>query len=80
MAYREKMQLWVREALGALGGRAEIIAVAKHVWANHEADLKDGDQFFTWQYDMRWAAQTLRDKGSLGLEKVGSKSLWVLKK
>jgi hypothetical protein len=80
MDYRENMQLWVREAVGELGGRATILEVAKELWSKRENDLRQaGDAFYLWQYDMRWAAQKLREKGSLGLEKVGSKSVWTLK-
>jgi len=79
--YREKLQLWIREALGALGGEANINQIAKHIWDNHENDLRQsGDVFFSWQYDMRWAAQQLRRKGLLGLRTEGSKSVWTLKK
>ncbi len=81
MNYREKLQLWVREALGELGGEGYILDVVKRVWANHENDIQQaGDAFFSWQYDIRWAANQLRRTGSLGLRTVGSKSVWVLKK
>ena len=79
--YREDLQLWVREALARLGGSGSIVAVAKEIWLKHESDLRDaGDQFYTWQYDMRWAAERLRKKGLLGLRTEGSKSAWVLKR
>jgi hypothetical protein len=80
MHYREKLQLWVREALGDLGGQGLILDVAKHVWANHETDLKNSDDaFYSWQYDIRWAANQMRRAGKLGLTTAGSKSIWVLK-
>lgn len=80
MHYREKLQLWVREALGDLGGQGLILDVAKHVWANHETDLKNSDDaFYSWQYDIRWTANQLRRTGKLGLRTAGSKSIWVLK-
>ncbi|WP_298809873.1 hypothetical protein [uncultured Sphingomonas sp.] len=78
--YREQMQLWVRESLGELGGEAKIIDVAKHIWLRHEDDLRQaGDAFYTWQYDMRWAADQLRRTGKLALRKEGSRSIWSLK-
>jgi hypothetical protein len=81
MLRKEHLQLWVREALGQLGGEGLILDVVKKVWANHEADIiASGDAFYTWQYDIRWAADTLRKSGNLGLRKSGSKSVWVLKK
>jgi hypothetical protein len=43
-----------------------VLEVTKDVWAAHEDDLRaSGDLFFTWQYDLRWAAQKLRDAGRL---------------
>ncbi len=80
MLFRERLMLWVREALGALGGSGTINDVAKHLWDNHEAELRDaGEHFYSWQTDLRWAAQQLRNKRLIGLSKIGSKSLWVLK-
>lgn len=33
---------------------------------HHEQELRDaGDLFFSWQYDLRWAAQALRNEGEL---------------
>jgi hypothetical protein len=80
MSFRENLKDWVQEALGSLGGTASINDVARQIWTDHEGDLKNfGDYFFSWQYDMRWAAQRLRDKGLLSFHKVGSKSVWTLK-
>jgi len=57
---------WVLEALQELGGSAEVIDVSKRVWLNHEDDITEsGDLFYTWQYDLRWAAKKLRDAGRL---------------
>ncbi|TPG41432.1 hypothetical protein EAH79_08895 [Sphingomonas koreensis] len=78
--YRDKLQLWVREALGKLGGQGLVNEVARQIWLDHETDLRgSGEHFFSWQYDMRWAAQRLRETGKLGLRKQGSKSIWFLK-
>lgn len=57
---------WVVEALRGLGGAGSVVEVCEDVWRHHEAELRQaGDLFFTWQYDIRWAAQTLRDEGVL---------------
>ena len=80
MAYRDNLQLWVREALGELGGEGSILAVSKLLWRDHENEFRQaGDAFYKWQYDMRWAAQELRDNGKLTVRKEGSSSIWVLK-
>lgn len=40
--------------------------VSKVVWRRHEQDLRAAeDLFYTWQYDIRWAAQKLRDEGEV---------------
>ena len=78
--YKDKLQLWVRESLGKLGGAASVNDVARQIWLDHENDLRnEGERFYSWQYDMRWAAQQLRDTGKIGLRKDGTKSVWHLK-
>ncbi|WP_083762481.1 hypothetical protein [Parvibaculum lavamentivorans] len=62
MAGREELRNWVYEAVRSNGGKASIVTVAKHIWEHHEAELRtSGDLFYKWQYEMRWAAQQLRN-------------------
>ena len=64
MADKSDLKDWVVEALRAAGGSSSLIEVAKHIWANHEDELRhSGDLFYKWQYDMRWAATVLRNEG-----------------
>ena len=66
MAAKNDLMDWVLEALVELGGTARVVDVSKVVWRRHEHDLRaSGDLFYTWQYDIRWAAQKLRDSGKL---------------
>lgn len=66
VATKHDLQDWVVEALKAHGGAASILDISKHVWTHHERELREsGDLFFTWQYDLRWAGQVLRDHGVL---------------
>jgi hypothetical protein len=61
MATKADLQEWVMEALRDLGGEAHLARIAEQIWIKHESELrKSGDLFFTWQYDMRWAAQNLQ--------------------
>lgn len=77
MATKETLQSWVLDALQVLGP-ATVTQIAKHIWENHEGDLKaSGDLLYTWQYDMRWAGQALQDKGKL--LKKGQGRTWQLK-
>lgn len=67
MADRTDLKLWVMDAITAANGESSLVDVAKHIWTEHEADLRaSGDLFFTWQYDMRWAATYLRKEGKMG--------------
>jgi hypothetical protein len=68
MATRHDLEDWVYRAVKSLGGEAKLIEVAKHLWAEHESELRSsGDLFYTWQYDMRWAADRLRKQGKMTL-------------
>lgn len=66
MATKRDLEAWIVEALRASGREMSVVEVARHVWKDHEQELRDsGDLFFTWQYDLRWAAQNLRTDGVL---------------
>ena len=69
MADREDLKNWVYEAVRDNGGVASVVTVAKHIWENHEIELKaSGDLFYKWQYDMRWAAQKLRNSKKMAFK------------
>lgn len=73
MATREDLKQWVLTAIHQAGGSSSLIEVARHIWQHHEAELRaSGDMFYTWQYDMRWAATALCKEGRMG-------EGWVLK-
>ncbi len=81
MTTKQTLKLWIVEALRQGGGTLHHIQVAKEVWANHEGDLRDsGDLFFTWQYDIRWAALVLRQEGVLkNVEGARGDGCWSLR-
>jgi len=71
---------WVAEALRANGGRADVLTLSKAIWEAHEADLRaSGDLFYTWQYDIRWAANILRRTGRMKPAEDSERGLWELK-
>ena len=79
MAYREELRDWLIEALKANKGSASIVEVCKYVWDNYENQLRrSGDLFFTWQYDIRWAATQLRKEGIMRAVSSSSKGIWEL--
>ena len=79
MASRLELQEWVIAALKAKGGTATIVEVAKHLWAEHEKELRaSGDLFFTWQYDMRWACTRLRERKIVQAAEIADRGQWKL--
>jgi hypothetical protein len=66
MATKSDLGPWLLDALESMEGSAHHVRVAEHIWTHHEIDLKEsGDLLYTWQYDLRWAAQSLRAAGTL---------------
>ena len=77
MNTRDVLKDWVKDALRRNGGELKLIAVAKDIWKHHEKDLRSsGDLFFSWQYDMRWAATALRKAGEI--EAATDRGIWKL--
>lgn len=67
------------DMLQGMGGRGAIVPVCKKFWAKHENELKNsGDLFYTWQYDIRWAATTLRKTGRMIDAKVSPSGVWEI--
>ncbi len=79
MATKEDLSGWLIEALRANNGSASIVEVCKYVWNNYENELRrSGDLFFTWQYDIRWVATRLQNKGILRAAESSPSGLWEL--
>ena len=67
----------VIEALESMGGSGRIVAICKFIWNKYQHQLsRSGDLYYTWQYEVRWAGQYLRDKGLL--QKPQSDHMWRL--
>lgn len=66
MISKHTLRTWVVDALTSLGGSGSVVEVCEVIWERHEDELREaGDLFYTWQYDVRWAAQVLRNEGAL---------------
>ncbi len=79
MVTREDLKEWIVEALRANNGSANVVQVSRYVWEHHDAELRSaGDLFFTWQYDIRWAATKLRHEGRLAPADRLSATPWRL--
>jgi hypothetical protein len=78
---QEVLEEWLIEAIQALGGSAAILEICQWVWAEKEEELRNaGDLFFTWQYDIRWAASRLQKKGILLGTDESRRGIWELKR
>lgn len=63
MTSKSDLVNWVVPALKSMGDSGTVTEVCRFIWTEHEAELRDSDDlFYTWQYDVRWAAQKLRDE------------------
>jgi hypothetical protein len=65
------------KAITDMGGQTNIIDVCKYVWEKYEEDLRQaGDLFYSWQYDIRWAATELRKSGRMKAAEVSPRGIW----
>jgi hypothetical protein len=79
MLTKQDLPRLVVDALKALNGSGTVVDVCREVWQRNEPELRaSGDLFYTWQYDIRWAAQTLRHSGVLQPTSRGAASRWML--
>ncbi|MGP3723887.1 hypothetical protein [Cereibacter sphaeroides] len=77
MSLRSDLVPIVEAALVTLGGSARIKDIAKYIWLNHEPRLRAaGDDFYVWQYEMRWAGQALVKAGRM--TKTAPVGVWRL--
>ena len=73
------MMDWVVEALRALERRAPLLNIARHVWNNHEQDIRAaGDLLYEWQYELRWAGDLLRRDGVIRPADDSPRGIWEL--
>lgn len=79
MAVQDELCAWVVQALKALGGAGSVVDVCEQIWLSHEARLRDSRTlFYTWQYQVRWAATKLRKDGALRAADASPPGVWEL--
>jgi hypothetical protein len=77
---RQDFKPWILEALRDHGGKAEIFQISRFIWDNyHHKISRDNKILYTWQYEIRWAALSLRDNGLIELGKF-KRGVWSMKK
>lgn len=76
---KQDLESCVVEAVKFHGGKANIVQVAEYIWEHYEKDLRhSGDLFYTWQYDMRWAANRLRRRSIIKDANISPSGIWEL--
>lgn len=66
-------------AIKSLGGKTNIVDVCKYVWDHYYAVLKEsGDLFYSWQYDIRWAATELRKTRRMKSAESSPRGIWEI--
>jgi len=79
MATKADLIDWIQEGLIALGGKSEIVPLCQEIWSKHGTEIqRSGELFYTWQYDMRWAATTLRRQGKIVDADNSPRGVWEL--
>jgi hypothetical protein len=79
LADKYDLRDWLIEALAASGKKGTIIDVCKFIWNKYENELKaSGNLFYTWQYDVRWAATELRKTGKMKPANISPQGVWEL--
>lgn len=77
MSTKEDLKRYILEALDELNGSASIINISKVVWRRHQGDLYNGGNiFYTWNYDLRWAAHQLQKENRLNT--LARRGVWSL--
>ena len=63
---RKELPDLLYKTLKELGGSANMMDVFRKFWNEHKDKLKETDDiFYTWNYDIRWAATQLRKQGKM---------------
>lgn len=79
MMNRENLASWIEEALRAMGGSGGITQVSKAVWEARRTEIERSENgLYTWQYDLRWAAQQMRKEGLLKAAAESKRGEWTL--
>jgi hypothetical protein len=69
----------LHDTINYLGGSASIIEICKVFWSKHEMVLRNsGDLFYTWQYDIRWAATELRKTARMKSADLSPTGIWEI--
>jgi len=78
---KEELVKLLEDALIANGGSGNIVQLCRWVWEHQIQHLSKNDNlFYTWQYDIRWAATKLRRMGIIKDVQQSAMGVWELTK
>lgn len=76
---RQDLPEKLEKVLISIGGKGTIVEICKTFWSEYETELRrSGDLFYTWQYDIRWAATELRKNKKMKPSELSEKGVWEL--
>lgn len=76
---REDLPDLLYETLQTLGGRAEMMTIFRKFWEMYGEQFTESDDlFYTWNYDIRWAATELRNTGRMKQAFLSPKGVWEI--
>lgn len=76
---RNDLKPLIKNALREYGGKATIAQICKYIWDKHQSRITKSKRIlYTWQYDVRWAGQSLRTEDQIEIGKF-KKGVWSLK-
>ena len=62
-----------------MSGHGSIISICKRFWSNYENELKNSDDlFYTWPYNIRWAATAFRKTGRMQDANLSPSGVWEI--
>ena len=68
----------LEDVLKEMNGNGYILDISKKFWIKYKDNITpDNNLFYTWQYDIRWAATELR-KNNIMVRPDLEKGLWTL--
>lgn len=76
---KDDLPILLYKTIAQMGGKGTLLEICKEFWKQYEDELrKSGDLFYTWQYDIRWAATTLRKIGRMADTNCCDKGVWEI--
>ncbi len=77
---KEELPDYLFKTIEYMGGKGNIVEICRCFWSLYEGDIKPSeDLFYTWQYDIRWAATELRKTNRMKGVDISPRGIWEIK-